>query len=402
MRVVPSKTGMPGIKEGALDFMIFLLILTGVVGAGRLHVHSQYALPAEVQSCTLEWAMVGEQIGRAVDVPREVPLVLWYLEGGMRQENPPDCAGIVGLYDQVRSGNLPCFEPGLIDAAEVTEQLWLGAAEFKLGCPEVTYHTADPAVLKRCYLVYDAGVHAADVLDPDRSAFVMNGYDEAHQGMIYQDIELEMVDSRNLGAWPTHLAMQSLIIGNWDESVIRRPLFWFDKLVLDWRDRLAAWDATRDRGLGDGEWREPRVDDCLVKPHPRGKLGLKPNRQPVVGDVLVTQDLHGCHFGLPGLDLSSPDGIVLLQAPMSGDLVTYPDQWGNFTIRIENEEWVVWLLHPRSSLITEGEVKAGDLVGVIGSVDSLIEPKIHYTIYDKVAGGFVDPGHFIPPVAEPH
>jgi len=34
MRVVPSKTGMLGIKEGALDFTIFILILTGVVGAG--------------------------------------------------------------------------------------------------------------------------------------------------------------------------------------------------------------------------------------------------------------------------------------------------------------------------------------------------------------------------------
>lgn len=388
------------IRKGALDLAIFLLILTGVVGAGRLYVHSQYALPAEVQVCTLEWAMVADEIGRTVGVPREVPLVLWYLENGMCQENPSDCTGIAGLSDLVRSGALPCLEPGSVSAPELVEQLRLGAVQFKLGCPGVTYQTADPAILKRCYLAYDAGIDAAEIMDPDRSAFVMNRYDEAHKGMVYRDIELELVDPRKLGAWPTHLAMQSVIIGNWDKGSIGRPLFWFDKLVLDCRDRLAAVNASRECSSGVGYWREPLVDDCLVKPHPRGKASLRPRGQPVLGDVLVSQDLHGCHVGFPGLDLHASDGLAYLQAPMPGDLVFYSDQWGDSTIRIENEEWVVWLLHARLPLITAGAVKAGDLLGITRSGDSPAEFEVHYAIYDKAAGGFVDPGHFIPPVAD--
>ena len=106
------------IRNAAQDFVIFVLILTGLTGVGRLVVSSQYTLPEEVQNTTLEWASVADEIGRAVEVPREVPLVLWYLAGGMRQENPSDCAGIVGLHDAVRTGEIPCLEPGPIEAGE--------------------------------------------------------------------------------------------------------------------------------------------------------------------------------------------------------------------------------------------------------------------------------------------
>ena len=81
---------------------------------------------------------------------------------------------------------------------------------------------------------------------------------------------------------------------------------------------------------------------------------------------------------------------------MTGDLATYSDQWGDSTIRIENQEWIVWILHPRSHFIKQGPVQAGDLVGVMGPVKNSTAPYyVHYTVYDKVNGGFVDPGHLI-------
>jgi hypothetical protein len=83
---------------------------------------------------------------------------------------------------------------------------------------------------------------------------------------------------------------------------------------------------------------------------------------------------------------------------MTGELATYSDQWGDSTIRIENQEWIVWILHPRSYFIEQGSVQAGDLVGVMGPVRNSTGPHyVHYTVYDKVNGGFVDPGHLIFP-----
>ena len=397
--LLPERQKAGLLAKGAFDFVMFLLVLMGVAGVGQVYVNSRHALERGIQSTTLKWAIVADQIGRALDLPREVPLVLWYIENGMRAENPANCLGIVGAHAQVRRGDIPCFELGSIGPSQVTEQLWLGAKEFKLRCPEVTYSTVDPGLLIKCYLAYDAGVHAADSLDPDQSAYVMNGYDAAHQNMVYRDLELGTLVPQGLGAWPTHLAMQSVILGNWDLGIDRRPLLWVDELLPGWKDQLGNWDTAQAREPENPRWREPRVEGCLVEPHRQGDPTLKPDRQPVVGEMVLIQDLHGCHYSFPGIDLSSVDTVAPLQAPMIGELATYSDQWGDSTIRIENQEWIVWILHPCSYFIKQGSVQAGDLVGVMGPVRNSTAPYyVHYTVYDKVNGGFVDPGHLIYPV----
>ena len=81
---------------------------------------------------------------------------------------------------------------------------------------------------------------------------------------------------------------------------------------------------------------------------------------------------------------------------MPGELTTYTDRWYNSTIRIENEEWIVWLLHPRTYLLAEGEVRRGQAVGVMGAVGNATGPHVHYTVYDKVNQTFVDPSLFLP------
>ncbi len=391
-----------GVLRGIYDSLLFVLLGTGFLTGGRLYMEGQYALPRSIQNNVIKWAPIADQIAREVDIPREVPLVLWFKESSMEAVNPANCIGIMGTYDLVRSGELPCFEPGPISDLEVRQQLIIGAAEFKKRCPEITYWTQNPEVIKRCYFAYNAGAGAARRLDANQSAYVMNNYDENHRNMVYSDIELGTVRVTALGAWPAHLAVQSLIVSQLD--LAERPLSItlldlstrvYDNLyyhLLDW-----GWI---DAGEG-GELQFPvrrNLDNqpCLGEPPLLGRPGLRPRLNPVSESPILTQDVHGCEYNLPGIDISSSNSTAVLQAPMPGQLTTYTDRWYNSTIRIENEEWIIWLLHPRSYLVREGKVERGQAVGIMGAVGIATGPHVHYTVYNKVSETFIDPRHVIP------
>jgi murein DD-endopeptidase MepM/ murein hydrolase activator NlpD len=144
-------------------------------------------------------------------------------------------------------------------------------------------------------------------------------------------------------------------------------------------------------------WRVPSTSGCLVKPHTGGDPDLRPHLDPVTQEPVLTQDLHGCNYALPGLDISSKKNLASpLQSPMPGQVITFTDQWQNTTIRIENVEWVVIMLHPRSYLIRRGDVLEGRWVGVMGAQGRATGPHVHFSIYDKISKGYVDPGAFIP------
>jgi hypothetical protein len=390
-----------GVLKGIFDTLLLLLLGLGILTGGRIYMDGQYALPPATQNTVLKWAPVAEQIARKTDIPREVPLVLWFKESSMQAVNPDNCIGIMGTYDLVRSGERPCFTPGPISDLEVSRQMALGAAEFKKRCPEITYWTQDPETIKRCYLAYNAGAGAAKTRDPNRSAYVMNNFDAAHTNMIYTDIELGTVRMTSLGAWPAHLAMQSLIVSQLDME--KRP---FSIALVDVSNRLYDWAAyTYGRLRGDALRGDamtfPAVRDadqfsCLKEPRIGGLLHLRPRLNPVTVDPILTQDVHGCSYNLPGVDISSRNSHAMLQAPLPGEVTTYTDRWYNSTIRIENAEWIVWMLHPRSYIVEEGAVKRGDPVGVMGAVGYATGPHVHYSIYDKRQEAFVDPRFFLP------
>ncbi|MEJ2748259.1 MAG: M23 family metallopeptidase [Anaerolineae bacterium] len=390
-----------GVLKGIYDTLLLVLLGTGFLVGGRYYMDGQYALPRTTQATVLKWAPISDQIARKVDIPREVPLVLWYKENSMQAVNPDLCTGIMGAYDLVRSGEHACFTPGPISDIEVSEQLAIGAMEFKKRCPEVTYYSQNPETIKRCYLAYNAGTNAAKRLDVDESAYVMNKYDEAHANMVYSDVELGTVQVTALGAWPAHLSIQSLILSQLDEA--ERPL---SLTLLDISTRVYDWASFSISTLrnkmtaGNAEMAFPsprnlQDADCLADSHLWGRPSLRPRLNPVTESPLLTQDIHGCSYSLPGLDISSDNETAVLQAPMPGHLTTYTDRWYNTTIRIENDEWIVWLLHPRSYLVKEGDVKQGQSVGVMGAVGFATGPHVHYTIYDKVNEVFVDPGQFL-------
>jgi hypothetical protein len=240
-------------------------------------------------------------------------------------------------------------------------------------------------------------------LDPDQSAYVMNNYDEAHQRMVYSDVELGTVQMTAPGAWPVHLATQSLLVSQAD---MHKP---FAMALVDLSSRIFDWLAYAVSALASANGLEfgseqlgfPTTRNesefyCLEKPHTIGRPGLRPRLNPVSVTPLLTQDVHGCHYGLPGLDITSDDSSAILRAPMPGEVTTYTDQWYNTTIRIENDEWIVWMLHARSYLVREGEVERGRPVGIMGAIGIATGPHVHYTIFDKVQDSFVDPRLFIP------
>ncbi len=392
-----------GTLQGIYDTLLLILLGTGFLVGGRAFMNGQYALPRTTQATALKWAPISDQIARRADIPREVPLVLWFKENSMQAVNPDLCTGIMGAYDLVRSGEHACFTPGPISDIEVSKQLAIGAIEFKKRCPDVTYFTQNPDTLKRCYLAYNAGSGAADRLDPNNSAYVMNGYDEAHTNMVYSDVELGTVQVTALGAWPAHLAIQSVILGQWDEA--ERPL---SITLLDISTRAYDWISHSIASLNDittsnstpmsfPDQRNLKDADCLAEPHLLGRPSLRPTLNPVAATPILTQDVHGCSYGLPGIDISSTeDKSSVLRAPISGELTTYTDRWYNSTIRIENDEWIVWLLHPRSYLVKEGNVKRGQAVGIMGAIGYATGPHVHYTIYDKINETFIDPRLYLP------
>lgn len=387
-----------GMLNGLFDSVLFILLGLGFLAGGHFYMKGQYALPSDMQATVLKWAPIADYIAHKTDIPREVPLVLWFKENSMQAVNPESCTGIIGAYDLVRSGQRPCFTPGPISDLEISEQLAIAATEFKIRCPEITYYTQNPATIKKCYFAYNAGSGAAARLDPDDSAYVMNNYDEAHQNMVYSDVELGTVRVTALGAWPTHLAIQSLIISQWDAAERPYPISVFDvsSRLYDWAVTTINEFDSSDAMMEFPAYRNLAQETCIAKAHLVGIPTLRPTLNPVTVSPILTQDIHGCSYGLPGIDISSIDTSAVLQAPMPGEVTTYTDQWYNTNIRIENDEWIVWMLHPRSYLIKEGTVKRGQAVGVMGSIGVSTGPHVHYVIYDKINETFVDPRSFLP------
>ncbi len=388
--------------RGVADTLLFLG-LPLLVGVGSVSVwNNRFTLMPSVQQQVDRWAGISYLVAYQEDVPPEVPLVLWYKEAGLREENPGNCEGIMGFYSAVRSGELPCFPPGPISPAEVAYQLQLGARTFKSYCPDVSFDTHDPTLLKRCYLYYNAGPGSR--ADPDTSAYVMNNYDAAHQNMIHTDISGRSIRLQATGAWPVHLSIQAQMSQpetmNGGPFIFQAPV----RLAQEGVDRL--W--VRSKRLGESAveasaepaperlaftpCREPREATCLVPPRERQEGGAFPHRSPMEAQAIVSDEI-ACSL-LPGVDLATETRSVIV-APMAGALTRYATVQGFLAVRIENEEWTLWLTGLRSYLGEPGEVKAGAPVGVIGGQGSQT-PAVHYAVYDKMEAGYVDPLYYIP------
>ncbi len=374
--------------QGVVEtFLLFAVPAAAVVGSQKVW-ESRYRLTPAQQEQVARWAAVADAVARMEDVPPATPLVLWYKEGGLRAVNPENCEGIMGLYSAVRSGRLPCFSPGPIDDAEVARQLRIGAAIFKEHCPEVHYTTTDPATLKRCYLYYNAGRNTR--LDPDRSGYVMNGYDAAHQNMPHRTASGQVVRLQALGAWPVHLAIQAQMAQQ-PTPTLPSPFLPLALTLREMRDRLWAWATARQTVSSlptlPPACASPVVGDCFVAPH-RGDVGL----YPVLGAGVTVSRIGEATCGpFPGapMEVARP---ALFLAPMPGRLARYTDQWGHLIVQIENDEWTLWVAGLRSVVTGAGEVRRGQPLGSVGGGESGF---FFIAVYDKIRGGYADPRAFL-------
>ncbi len=388
--------------RGIFDTVLFIsLPLTLSVGSQAIW-DARYQLTIAQQEQVRRWASVAQIIAYQEDVPPVVPLVLWYKEGGLQAENPSNCEGIMGLHTAVHTGQVPCFPSGPIGVAEVAQQLRMGAKVFKEHCPEVSYTTTDPELLKRCYLYYNAGPNSK--LDPNQSAYVMNGYDAQHQNMILTDASGKRHQLTAIGAWPAHLIIQTQLAQT-NANVAIAPTAILSPLLLGQEVVDRIWIATSEiKGTTSisvtvnsnapitSTCRVPLVNECFIAPHRDGETSLRPNIAP----LLVTPEQYSepiCDL-LPGIDLTPPRASIVL-APMAGYMTRYTDAWGHLAVHIENNEWEIWVTGLRSYTAPEGDVAPGKPIGAISGAGTHT-PSIRYVIYDKLSAGFVDPLSFIP------
>lgn len=378
--------------RGILDTILFLSLPFTLSYGSQSVWQTRYTLTLEQQQQVQQWASVANLIAYKVDVPPVVPLVLWYKEAGLRAENPANCEGIMGLYTAIKTGQHPCFPPGPIGPREVAYQLELGTRVFKEYCPQVSYTTTDPELLKRCYLYYNAGPRSR--ADPNRSAYVMNGYDAAHQNMIHTDIEGRVYRLQVLGAWPVHLAMQAQLAQSGDlpaPPALLAPIMLVQELWDRWWSSRQTVQEMIMAAPAAARCREPQPGDCFGVPDTTGRPELRPTLNPLratpIGGSLV------CGL-VPGVELLPAEPAIVI-APVDGTLLRFTDQSGKLTVYIENEEWSVWLLGLRSYLAAPGPVTAGTPVGAVSGMGS-DWPALHYAVYDKRQAEFVDPLALIP------
>ena len=229
------------ILRGALDTILFISLPLTLSAGSQSIWNQRYQFSTVQQERIMEWADISQLIAYQEDIPPIVPLVLWYKEGGLKTENPLNCEGIMGLYSDVQSGKLPCFPAGPASPWEIAYQLRIGARTFKEYCPDISYTTTDPRILKQCYLFYNAGPRART--DPNSSGYVMNGYDSAHQNMMHVDVQGNEYRLKALGAWPTHLAMQAQLMQR-DEpapaQIIRAPVMLARELLAKAETKLST------------------------------------------------------------------------------------------------------------------------------------------------------------------
>lgn len=387
---------------GMTDTILFISLPIAISLGSQSIWSARYQLTVTQQAQVERWASVAQIIAYQEGVPPVVPLVLWYKENSLREDNPNNCEGIMGLYTAVATGAIPCFPAGPQSAWEVGRQLQMGTHIFKTYCPEIKYTTTDPKLIKQCYLRYNAGPRSQ--MNPDQSAYVMNGYDALHQNMVLTDIQGRQHRLSALGAWPMHIAIQTQLAQRGDP--IAAPVFLAPAMLLqEMFDKV--WTASDSIGKKDTGpavvlstegvaqlpfCRAAIVQDCFVEPHREGDAALRPGIGPLLRAPVKSGELMCGLF--PGIDLIPAQASIVL-APMPGQLVRYTDGRGNLTVQIENEEWIVWMIGLRSYTAPEGAVEAGAPVGAVSGAGRH-SPGIHYAIYDKITTGFVDALSFVP------
>lgn len=105
----------------------------------------------------------------------------------------------------------------------------------------------------------------------------------------------------------------------------------------------------------------------------------------------MSQGLHGCLYGHAAIDLVAK-GDAALHAPVSGRVsARYIDEVNNTVLVIDGHDYIVTFLHGVYYVGIGDEIRRGEVIGRQASIGRSTGPHTHVTIYDKRAGGNVDP-----------
>lgn len=119
---------------------------------------------------------------------------------------------------------------------------------------------------------------------------------------------------------------------------------------------------------------------------------------------IITQGLHGDSYGHLAIDLGAGEGAPIL-SPIHGEVTgLYLDEWGNPTLTIENEIFLVTLLHGDVTVSVGQIVALGEPVGYESNLgyttDMAGNPcweqvgcgyHTHLNVYDKRLGENINP-----------
>jgi len=120
-------------------------------------------------------------------------------------------------------------------------------------------------------------------------------------------------------------------------------------------------------------------------------------------EFVLTQGIHNIEFGYAAVDLAAGKGAAVL-SPISG-LVTdhFVDEYGNTTLLIENDVYLVTLLHGNYSVDPGDEVAIGQVIGEEWNNGYTLDGRgnlcagrdcgyhTHLNIYDKRIGDNANP-----------
>lgn len=118
---------------------------------------------------------------------------------------------------------------------------------------------------------------------------------------------------------------------------------------------------------------------------------------------MVTQGPHGEDYGHMAVDLSAGKGVTI-RSPIYGVVTNlYIDEWGNPSLVLENERYLIELLHGHYTVKIGDRVSLGQAIGLESNLGNIADLNgrpcqqmecgyhTHINVYDKQLGRNVNP-----------
>lgn len=124
---------------------------------------------------------------------------------------------------------------------------------------------------------------------------------------------------------------------------------------------------------------------------------------PYIAEYWITQGVHGTSYGHAAIDIAAGEGTTIV-SPINGVIVgNYIDQYGNTTLLIENEVYLVTLLHGLYTILEGERARIGQPVGTESNIGYTMDMQgnlcwnrecgyhTHLNIFDKQLQQNVNP-----------